>query len=171
MATNFISYTEHAVCESTDLLGTRYGAHLGHFIDKAADHDNGSIVARDAFYADEDNNDVWTVKAPAKSDHVYLILTSPEIYENYTPKMAEEKNFYNGKGEVMRGYELKKDDRFTLSAKGFNGTAAVGKYVSQDGTGYQMVIADTAPTDTSFVGLIYDKANNGNYRVIVLKAE
>ena len=171
MASNFITYTKHAVGESSDLLATRYGAHLGHFIDTANDHDNCEIVARNAFYGVEENEDVWTVKAPAKTDHVYLILTSPIIYENYTAKMGEETNFYNAKGETMRGYELKLDDRFAVSAEGFASTPAVGKYVSQDGTTYKLTVSATAPTDTSFVGYIYAQANNGNYRIIVQKAD
>ena len=171
MASNFIVYTEHAVVESSDLLATRYGAHLGHFIDKSVDHDNGDIVARNAFYTDEDNEEVYTVKAPAKTDHVYLILSDPIIYTDYEKKMTEEKNFYNGTGEVMRGYELKVDDVFTASAKAFAGTPAVGSYVSQDGTTYKMAVSETLPSDTSFIGVIYKQANNGSYRVRVIKAD
>ena len=54
--------------------------------------------------------------------------------------MQEESNFYNGKGEVMRAYEIQDTDRFTLSTEAFNSDAelAVGKYVFVDGTDFKL---------------------------------
>ena len=86
--------------------------------------------------------------------------------------MQEESNFYNGKGEVMRAYEIQDTDRFTLSTEAFNSDAelAVGKYVFVDGTDFKLTTGDKpSMTEYGFVGHIYEVAANGNYRIWVDK--
>ena len=86
--------------------------------------------------------------------------------------MQEESNFYNGKGEVMRAYEIQDTDRFTLSTEAFASDAelAVGKYVFVDGTGFKLTTGEKpSMTEYGFVGHIYEVAANGNYRIWVDK--
>ena len=55
------------------------------------------------------------------------------IAEDWTNRFNKESNFYNAKGDVVRGYELAKHDVFELSAEGFTGEElAVGKKVTYD---------------------------------------
>ena len=164
MASKFITYTKHGVAESSAMLGTTGGAHIANFV-ASADLDNGSVFARGTYAG----NGLWNAKVAAKTDVLFIAITSPVIYEEYTKKMQEESNFYNAAGEEIRGYKAMVDDTVTLSAECFSGTPAVGKYVAQDGTGYKLVVSDTVPTGTAFVGFIYEVATNGNFRVLVQK--
>lgn len=168
MASKFIDYTNnvHGVAESTMLKATKVGHHYN--LEASVDVDNGS-VAKIGKYK---RNDVWTADIPKVKDKIVLILTAPKIYEEYTTKMQEESNFYNGKGEVMRAYEIQDTDRFTLSTEAFADDAelAVGKYVFVDGTGYKLTTGEKpSMTEYGFVGHIYEVAANGNYRIWVDK--
>ena len=116
MASTFSNYvaTKHGVAESTLLKATKVGHHYN-LVNESKDIDNGSV----AVIGDRKKADVFEAKVPAKGDKIVLILTAPKIYEEYTTKMQEESNFYNGKGEVMRAYEIQDTDRFTLSTEAF----------------------------------------------------
>ena len=168
MASNFSNYapTKRGVAESTLLKATKVGHHYNLVAD--VDVDNGSV----AVIGERVKSDLFKAKVPAKGDKIVLILTAPKIYEEYTTKMQEESNFYNGKGEVMRAYEIQDTDRFTLSTEAFNSEAVleVGKYVFVDGTGYKLTTGEKPDmTQYGFVGHIYEIANNGNYRIWVDK--
>lgn len=177
MAEKFISYTAHGVGESTLIRSTKVGHHYNLVAD--VDIDNGSVCKLGDYAVDADNNrvaDLWKADIPAVGDKIVFILTAPKIYADYTPLMQEEKNFYNGAGDAMRGYEIVDTDRFTLSAEAFSKDAApaVGEYVVVDGTGYKLTTAGTTmPSGKTygFIGYIYAIANNGNYRIIVKKNE
>ena len=55
------------------------------------------------------------------------------IAEDWTNRFKKESNFYNAKGDVVRGYELAKRDVFELSAEGFTGEElGEGKKVTYD---------------------------------------
>lgn len=165
MATRLLNYEMHGVCETSDITSVQVG-HL-YSLRADAEIDNGSFCA----LGDYEKGEVWKAKVPAKTDKVILINTSIVIYEDYTKKCQEEARFFNAKGDVMRGFELKDTDKFALSAECFSEDAdpAKGKYVAMDGTGYKIMTYDVEPTDTGFVGFIYDIATNGNYRIIVKK--
>ena len=120
MASNFITYTKHGVAESTLLKATKVGHHYN-LVNESKDIDNGSV----AVIGDRKRADVFEAKVPAKGDKIVLILTAPKIYQEYETRMQEESNFYNGKGEVMRAYEIQDTDRFTLSTEAFNSDALV----------------------------------------------
>ena len=167
MASNFITYTKHGVAESTLLKATQVGHHYN-LVNESKDIDNGSVCK----IGDRLRSDVFKADIPAKGDKIVLILTAPKIYEEYTTKMQEESNFYNGKGEVMRAYEIQDTDRFTLSTEAFasDSVLEVGKYVFVDGTGYKLTTGDKPNmTEYGFVGHIYEVAANGNYRIWVDK--
>lgn len=165
MATKILNYEMHGVCETSDLTSVQ----VGHLYSLKAPQamDNGSVVA----LGDYVKGDVWDAKIPAKEDKLILINTSVLIYEEYTKKCQEEARFYNEKDDIMRGFEMKDTDKFAISAEAFHDDAvpAVGKYVAVNGTSEKLMVYDDAPTDTGFVGYIYDTATNGNFRIIVKK--
>lgn len=168
MAEQFITYTKHGVAESTLLKATKVGHHYNLVAD--VDIDNGS-VAKIGKYT---KSDLFKADIPAVGDKIVLILTAPKIYSEYTTKMQEESNFYNGAGDAMRAYEIQDTDRFTLSAEAFDedATLEVGQYVGVSGKGYKLTTLGTdkpATTTRGFLGHIYAIAANGNYRIWVDK--
>lgn len=171
MAEKFINYERHGVVEVSALLATNYGAHINNFV-ADVDIDNGSVVKMGAFV----ETDYYKAEVPAVGDEVFLIATEPKIYSEYTKKMQEESNFYNGKGEIMQGDDMVRHDRFALSVEAFASDAAPakGQYVGVDGKGYKLTtLGAEMPTDRGFIGLIEEELVKGNgeirYRIHVLR--
>lgn len=146
MATSFINFdNKHAVAESTNLKATIVGNIWS--VKAADDIDNGAIVKRGDYVAPEyyeeaeatefagkiiekAANGNFRVEVTAVGELEGLVLSVPLIYEEYTPRMQEEANFFNAKDDLLRVYQLYVGDVFTLSAEGFTGTPEVGKTVS-----------------------------------------
>lgn len=165
MAEQFITYTAHGVIENSSLLSTHGGRHIMNGV-ADVDLDNGSVCKMGDFVAD----DYFKVEVPAVADAILIVNEDPKIYAEYTKKMQEESNFYNGVGEIFAMADLDRYDRITLSAEAFDASAApaVGQYVGVTGTGYKLTtLGEEAPTGRGFVGYIYTIANNGNYRILV----
>lgn len=144
MATNFIQFTKHAVAGSSKLKATVAGHIFNIKIDE--DLDNGTLVAKGDYVApevykakdstgfagvilDRAANGNWYVEVTEPGDAL-LLLNVPLIYEEYTKSMQHESNFYNAADDIVRAYELYKDDIFELSAEGFEGTPEKGKAVT-----------------------------------------
>ena len=167
MAEKFISYTKHGVVEVSSLAATHGGAHIMNAVAEA-DVDNGSVAKLGDFV----ESDYYKAEIPAVTDAVLLVSTEPKIYSEYTKKMQEESNFYNGAGEIMQLDDMIRFDRFALSAEAFDESAApaVGQYVGVSGTGYKLTtLGESAPTGRGFVGYINEVAANGRFRILVLK--
>jgi len=163
MATNFYNRVAHGVAESSALLGTEGGSHVLNF--KApADLDNGSFVSLSSF----DAGDVWNCTYPDADKAVFLILSSPLIYEESERWMQEESNFYNKAADIVRGYHLAQFDRFALSDEAFaaNATPAVGSYLTFPASSYKAGVTTTKP-QSGFCARVYDQASNGLWRIIV----
>ena len=148
MATSFINFdTKHTVAESTKLAATYGGANI-YNIKVTANVDNGAIVGLGDYIAPEyyaekaasatfagkiiekAANGSYRVQVTAVGAGDCLLLNVPLIYEEYTTKMQEESNYFNAKDDIVRAYELRVGDVFTLSVEGFDGTPVVGKTVS-----------------------------------------
>ena len=115
------------------------------------------------------NDEYYTMVEPTEASRVGLIL-SVAIGADERPLAATyESNFYNGKDEIMRVYELAAGDRFTVSANGFTGTPKVGAIVEADG--YDLKIADTASTHAFHGEIIEEIKRTGGtfYKVLVRK--
>lgn len=165
MAEKFITYTKHGVVEISAMACTKGGAHIYNGVAEV-DVDNGSVCK----LGDYVEFDYFNAEVPAVGDAVLLVATEPKIYAEYTKKMQEESNFYNGKGEIMQLDDMVRYDRFAISKEAFDDAAApaVGQYVGVTGTGYKLTTLGTdEPENRGFVGYIYDVATNGNYRVLV----
>lgn len=175
--TEMISYTPHGVVELSNLKATECGHIVNLLVNEESGIDNGSFVTFDIADASEGYAStglgidvLGTAMVPSTDDAVYLVASMPMIYEDYTPKMLEESNFFNGMGEVARCFEVKLGDRFGLSKECFTNPedVAVGKYVIINGEGYKSTVSDSMG-DGAFVGYIYAQAANGNWYVFVLK--
>lgn len=138
---------KHSYCFPTKVLAGNGGSHILN-IELTADADNGVIVGVGE-YKSFDNY----VEAPAPATYeakivdkaadgnFYVEVVEPAdavlIYEvpvmtmgNYDSRFTSVKNFYNAKGDVVRGYCLAKHDIYELSAEAFTGTPEVGKTVT-----------------------------------------
>ena len=167
MAEKFISYTRHGVVEISSMACTHGGAHILNAV-ADVDVDNGSVAKLGDFV----EFDYYRAEVPAVEDAILLVATEPKIYSEYTKKMQEESNFYNGAGEIMQLDDVVRFDRFALSEEAFddNAAPAVGQYVGVSGTGYKLTtLGEEMPTGRGFVGYINDIATNGHYRILVLR--
>lgn len=156
---------KHVVAESTNLTATNYGRHIFN-VKASEDIDNGKLVNIDAMKYEA--NEYYTMVEPTATSRVGLILSVPVGPDERPLAATYEYNFYNGKDEIMRVYELAAGDRFTISAEGL-ADAAVGKFVEADG--YNMKVVDAASTN-AFYGEIIEaiKRTNGTfYKVLVRK--
>lgn len=156
MAVGFLNFDKkHAVAESSKLKATFGGKHI-YNIQISKDLDNGTIVAKGDYiepeiYAEKAStgfsgvilgqagNGNYLVEVVEAGDAV-LLLNVPVIYEEYTTRMQAEYNFYNAKGDVVRGYELAIGDIFALSAEGFEGQPSAGASVTVNAD-YKLAIA------------------------------
>lgn len=168
MATKLDLFATHGGAESSSLLGTSGGAHV-YNLKAHEDLDNGCVVALGTYSGTD--IDVWNAMNPKEAtSHVFLVLQSEEIYEDYTNSYLDVKRFFNAKGDVVRCYDLKPLDRFAIAAEslGTNAeAAAVGKYLTVEAGQNRLQVAD-APVAGGFSAYIYDIATNGKFRAIVI---
>lgn len=136
---------EHAIAFPSKLVAQNGGEHI-YNIELATDTDNGNLVAKGEFidldlYAEaavtefegviqkQAANGNWYVEVKNPGDALFVYMQA-FIAEEWTNKFKAEKNFYNAKGDVVRGYALHTGDVFEVSALGFAGTPVAGAAVS-----------------------------------------
>ena len=163
--------TKHIVAESTNLQATYDAKHIFN-VKAAADTDNGRLVNLDDMQWVD--NEYFTMVQPTATSRVGLILSVP-IGPDERPKAATyEYNFYNGKDEIMRVYDLLVGDKFTISANGIDGGAAVkkGAFVVAEGYNLKAQAAKPTPANVGFYGEIVDVILRGSetyYKIFVRK--
>ena len=162
---------KHIVAESTNLQATYDAKHIFN-IKAGADIDNGRVVNLDDMaWVD---NEYFTMVEPTASSRVGLILSVPMGADERPKAATYEYNFYNGKDEIMRVYDLLIGDKFTVSANGIDGGDAVkkGAYIVADGYNLKAQAAKPAAS-AGFVGEIVDVINRGAnglyYKIFVRK--
>lgn len=154
MASSILSYKPlHGVAESSDLLATVGGSHLINGV-ADVDLDNGSFVGIGEF----NEGDSWKVTKPSSTGELYLVLTSPLIYEDFTKEAIEERHFFNKAGEMLRLYQLKVRDKFALSTEAFadGSEIVIGSYLTFDD--YKAGVTTTKP-ESGHVLKVYDRAS------------
>lgn len=157
-----ISYTisQHAYAFQSKLLAANGGEHIVNLF-LTADRDNGTIRGIGAWkdfdrYTEANAPTAFAgvIRQQAADGNYYVevtnaadavvIITPPEIAEDYNAKFTNKKNFYNKSGETVRAYVLHKGDIFEISAEGFTTTptaASIGKAVSANASSGKLVIA------------------------------
>lgn len=92
-----------------------------------ADVDNGRLV--ELVKLEKDQREVWIVKPATKDTKrgALALLCAPEIMADERKKNLWE--FYNEKGDAIRGYVLHTGDIFSLSAEGFETVPTVDQTV------------------------------------------
>lgn len=139
------SIEKHYVSFPSKLLAQNGGKHILN-VTLTKDHDNGTLVGLGEFedldrYKEAEAtgfsgkiqkkaaNGNWYVEVvdPGESYYVYM---QAFIAEDWTNKWKKESNFYNGKDEVVRAYELAKHDVFEISEDAFTTTPQEGQTVT-----------------------------------------
>lgn len=134
--------TKHGYAFPTNVLAGKGGEHMYDLLmDK--DRANGEVVALDewqgmqyfsvkeptgleAVVLEQADNGSWLVFITKPGDAV-IIRQVPEIAEQFTKKFEHEANYYNAKGEIVRGYRAHEGDTWELSADLFDKTPEAKK--------------------------------------------
>ena len=168
----------HIVAESSLLMATYGGAMIRDLImDK--DRDNGTIVGRSAVTSTYKDVQAFNAKKAVAGEPVFLLLTPPLGYNSDRKTYQDEKYFYNAKGEVARGYELRAEDIFTVSENAFTPLdsrgVVVGNYVKFDEDTGKYVESAEAPASGICIAQVIEEVNYFNpiaaskaYRLIVV---
>lgn len=162
----------HVVCESTNLQGTYDARHMYNVL-ASADIDNGKLVDLDkAAYLGEDYYSM--VQPTAQTTRVGLILSVPVGPDERPFAATSEKNFYNGKDEIMRVYDMMAGDKFTVSANGITALGekpVVGNFIVADGYDLKEQAKGSAPTVAFYGEIVQEIKRTGKlfYKILVRK--
>ena len=110
--------------------------------DKEAELENGSIVKVGDFL--DGQREVRKATTPAGTEKIneVVIVAAPEVIYDETRYHGLEE-YINVAGKDLRGYRFHNGDGFSLTAEGFDGTPAKGKYVVVGNT-TKVKISDSA---------------------------
>ncbi len=142
MAQDIIN-ANHIVCESTNILSSNFGGGHIYSIAISEDMDNGLLVARADYVAEEYEDEVWNMKEYAAGDEPLLLLNPPLLPLTELRGYAIEERFYNAKGDRVRAYTLRLGDRITMSEDAFDTAPAAKQYVTFDAAAKQYVVGDS----------------------------
>ena len=151
----------HIVAESTNILSTNFGG--GHIYSIAIDEnmDNGLIVSRSVYAADEYEDEVWKAKEYAAGDEPLLLLNPPVVPFTALKTYADEDRFYNAKGDRVRAYTLRIGDRYSLSEAAFDKAPNEKQYVTFDAAAKNYKV-DDSKDDTQFCAQVIKKIVRSN---------
>lgn len=128
---------KHAVAFPSKLVAQQGGEHI-YDIELKNDTDNGQLIAKGKFldldlYEEgavtefegkvqkQAANGNWYVEVTKPGDALFVYMQA-FIAEDWTNSFKKESNYYNAKGETVRGYALHVGDVFEVSKEGFDGT-------------------------------------------------
>ncbi len=160
MAQDYIN-ANHIICESTNILSTNFGGGHIYSIAVSEDMDNGLLVARADYVAEEYEDEVWNMKEYAAGDEALLLLNPPLLPMTELRGYATEDRFYNAKGDRVRAYTLRVGDRITLSENAFDAAPEAKQYVTYDASAKQYVVGD-AKTEGEFCAQVLTKIARTN---------
>lgn len=167
MAQDIIN-ANHIVCESTNILSSNFGGGHIYSIAISEDMDNGLLVARADYVADEYEDEVWNMKEYAAGDEPLLLLNPPLLPMTELKGYSTEDRFYNAEGDRVRAYTLRVGDRITLSEVAFDTAPEVKQYVTFDAAAKQYVVGD-AKTEGQFCAQVLTKIMRTNMTMYKLQ--
>lgn len=158
----------HIVAESTNILSTNFGGGHIYSIEVSDNMDNGLLVARSEYVADEYEDEVWMMKEYAAGDEPLLLLNPPLLPMTELRGYATEDRFYNAKGDRVRAYTLRVGDRITLSEAAFDTAPEAKKFVTFDASAKQYIVGD-AKTEGEFCAQVLTKIPRTNMTMYKLQ--
>lgn len=167
MAQDIIN-ANHIVCESTNILSSNFGGGHIYSIAISEDMDNGLLVARADYVAEEYEDEVWNMKEYAAGDEPLLLLNPPLLPMTELRGYNTEDRFYNAAGDRVRAYTLRVGDRITLSEAAFDAAPEAKKYVTFDAAAKQYVVGD-AKTEGQFCAQVLTKIMRTNMTMYKLQ--
>ena len=167
MAQDIIN-ANHIVCESTNILSTNFGGGHIYSIAISEDMDNGLLVSRADYVADEYEDEVWNMKEYAAGDEPLLLLNPPLLQMTELRGYNTEDRFYNAEGDRVRAYTLRVGDRITLSEAAFDTAPEAKKYVTFDAAAKQYVVGD-AKVEGEFCAQVLTKIMRTNMTMYKLQ--
>lgn len=137
-----VNIEKHAWAYPSLMLATNGGKHV-YSLELDKDADNGQVVAKgdwkgQQYYGVKESTGVtavvleqaangnWYVEITEPGDGIFIYVP-PVIEEEYSREYQKESNFYNEKGDIVRGYEMAKGDIVEVSAEGFEGIPVAKK--------------------------------------------
>ena len=122
--------------------------------------DNGLLVARSEYVADEYEDEVWKAKKYAAGDEPLLLLNPPLLQMTELRGYNTEDRFYNAEGDRVRAYTLRVGDRITLSEVAFDVAPAEKQYVTYDADAKKYVVGEK--DDSQFCAQVLTKIYRTN---------
>lgn len=165
-----IMKANHIVAESTNILSTNFGGGHIYSIAIEEDMDNGLLVARSEFVAEEYEDEVWKAKDYAAGDEPLFLLNPPTMPMTELRGYATEDRFYNAAGDRVRAYTLRVGDRISLSEAAFDAAPKAKQYVTFDASAKQYIVGD-AITEGEFCGqvlTVIPRTNMTMYKIQVV---
>ena len=174
---NEVPVNVHGMFESSRIKAT----HCGHLYDASVRDGEGKEIAVDngvcIKMGDWTRDGLQTRFATIAGEGDMVAVTgSPAIVKDaFTRLQGAEFNFYHAAGVVAKAYELVKEDIFAVAKYQFvEGDPVVGAFVTVDGNGAYVAVAEE-PADTyGFSGKVHSIASNDFYpmvRIEVIKNE
>lgn len=163
-----IMNANHIVAESTNILSTNFGGGHIYSIAITEDMDNGLLVSRSEFVADEYEDEVWMMKEYAAGDEPLLLLNPPTMPMTELRGYATEDRFYNASGDRVRAYTLRVGDRITLSDAAFETAPAAKQFVTFDAASKKYVVSDSKD-DSQFCAQVLTKILRTNMTMYKLQ--
>ena len=160
MAQDYIN-ANHIICESTNILSTNFGGGHIYSIAVSEDMDNGLLVARADYVAEEYEDEVWNMKEYAAGDEALLLLNPPLLPMTELRGYATEDRFYNAEGDRVRAYTLRVGDRITLSENAFDVAPEAKQYVTYNAADKKYVVGE-AKTEGQFCAQVLTKIARTN---------
>ena len=121
-----------------------YTGHI-HSVRLTEEAENGFVVKLGDIEAN--NIEVSGMVIPATGDGQLVIIANPAIiYDNRSPLESLENKYFMEAGEVVRAYEISKNDIIGISKLGIEGEAVEGQYLVA-GAGMKLVPSATAITE------------------------
>ncbi len=111
---------------------------------------------------------VFKGEVPAASDALddVVLVCSPEVM--YDERLRNLTDFYNEAGKIVRGYRLKANDIFSVTADALDGTPAVGSIVELQ-AGVKAKVVSSATSGSTVIGKIIDTNVVGRYTYWVIE--
>lgn len=143
-------------CINTDNLSGSYdGTNLVSFKayegSEFAELENGFLVTLDSLLTTEGEKEVWKAVAPAADAALedIVLVANPELM--YDSKKRDIAEYHIEKGEVCRGYVLRRGDRFSVTKEAFAGEAPTdtNKYITVAGA-FKSLTAGSAADNARF---------------------
>ena len=130
--------------------------------------ENGCILKMNGLKSGE--REIYVGATPAANTAIrdLVIVATPEVmYDEHKHNLDE---YVNEAGKICRGYRFHSGSTFGLTADGFDGTPAVGKFVEAQ-AGTKMKVVTSVTSGSTEIGKIIAEENAGRHTYFVVEVK